>query len=122
MINLLQEKLEEVEKLRNYTKQILSLSFKTDFEKINVMIKNRQKYESIIYSIDEEIKKFNSESDEKFNENSMITERLKNDIRESVNQTIIMDKEIRNKLNNELKSMKEIMNEPEKTSKLNIKI
>lgn len=122
MINLLQEKLEEVEKLRNYTKQILSLSFKTDFEKINVMIKNRQKYESIIYSIDEKIKKFNLESDEKFNENSMITDRLKNDIRESVNQTIIMDKEIRNKLNNELKSMKEIMNEPEKTSKLNIKI
>jgi hypothetical protein len=122
MINLLQEKLEEVEKLRNYTKQILSLSFKTDFEKINIMINNRQKYELIIYSIDEKIKKFNSESNEKFNENSMITDRLKNDIRESVNQTIIMDKEIRNKLNNELKSMKEIMNEPEKTSKLNIKI
>jgi hypothetical protein len=122
MINLLQEKLEEVEKLRNYTKQILSLSFKTDFEKINIMINNRQKYELIIYSIDEKIKKFNSESYEKFNENSMITDSLKNDIRESVNQTIIMDKEIRNKLNNELKSMKEIMNEPEKTSKLNIKI
>jgi len=119
MINLLQEKLEEVENLRNYTKQILLLAPKKDFNKINSLIENRQEYEKIINSIDEKIEKLKCA--EKFCEDSMILKSLIDDIRESIKQTIAMDKEIRKKLNDEIKNTNEDLNQPEKTSKLNLK-
>jgi len=120
MINLLQEKLEAAENLRNYTKQILLLSTKKDFKEINSMIENRTKYKEIIDSVDEKIKKL--KCDEDFCEDSVIVKNLKDDIRKSINLTIDMDKKIRKNINDELKNTKEKLNQPEKSTKLNLKV
>jgi len=119
MINLLQEKLETAENLRNYTKQIMLLSTKKDFDKINSMIENRKNYEEVLNTIDEKIK--NLKISENFCEDSMIIRSLKNDIGKSIKQTIDLDKEIRKKINSEIKDIKENLNQPQKTSKLNLK-
>lgn len=119
MINLLQEKLEEVENLRNYTKQILMLSTKKDFDRISSMIVSRQGYEEILNLIDGKIEEL--KSTENYCEDSMIIRGIKEDIKVAVKQIIEMDKEIRKRINVELKGIKEDLNQPEKTLKLNLK-
>lgn len=119
MINLLQEKLEEVEKLKTHTKKILSLSSKTDFEKINVMIENRQKYMKNIDLINDKIEK--NKQEQGYSDDSLITKKIKDDIRESIEQIIEMDAKIRKNTNEELSSTKELLNQPIYIPKLNLK-
>jgi len=124
MINLLQEKFEEVEKLKTYTKQILHLSPKSDYEKIKVMIEIRQKYMEKINSINEKIENLNTSninSYEKSMDESLIFKKIKEDIRKAIEQIIEMDKEIRKNINEELRSDKEFYNQPKQISKLNLK-
>ncbi|MBP1925715.1 hypothetical protein J2Z76_001576 [Sedimentibacter acidaminivorans] len=121
MINLLQEKLEAIENLRNYTKQILSLSFKIDFNKINEMIQKRQKYKESIDLIDAKINELKSR--EIFSEDSKIIKDIKGDIEKSIQQVIEMDKEIRKKINEELIIIKQNNFQDNETSRvLNIKV
>lgn len=119
MIKSLEEKLEAVDNLRSYTKEIVSLSPKTNFNEINSMIEHRQKYEEILSLINEKIE--NLKFTGNYCEDSLIIKDIKEDITESIKQTIAMDKEIRRKINDELKNTREDLNKPEKTLKLSIK-
>lgn len=119
MINLLQEKLEAAQNLRNSTKEILLLSPKINFIEINNMIENRQKYEESLNLINEKIDKLKSTGS--YSEDSLIIKDMKESITESIKQTIAMDKEIRKKINSELIETKENFNQPKKTLKLNLK-
>ena len=119
MIKLLQAKLEAADNLKNYTKEILSLSPKIDFIELNRMIEYRQKYEEVINLINEKVDKL--KSTESYCGDSIIIKDIKDEIAESIKQTIAMDKEIRNKINIELKETKENLNQPEKALKINLK-
>jgi len=121
MTNLLREKLESVKELSNYTKIILSLSPKTDFNRINEMIEKRQKYKEVIDLIDEKIDELKSK--EIFSDDSKIINDIKIEIEKSIIQVIDMDKEIRKNINEEITSTKQNNFQVNETSKiLNIKI
>lgn len=116
MENLFKSKLEAVEKLKNFTKEITVLSLKTDYENVNSMVEKRKEYIMAVKEIDEKIKKMNVLND---------TEEVKNIkklIKQSVSETIEMDKQIRKNLNDEIKVVKAKLNEPASSSGLlNIK-
>jgi len=119
MIDILQEKLETLKKLKNYTKEILLLSPKNDFLEINRMIENRKEYEKILNLVDVKLNELKSSG--RYSEDSLIIKDMKESIVEEVREVIKLDKEIRKKISFELKETKENLNQPEKTLKLNVK-
>jgi len=108
LINLIYQKLEDVNKLKNHTKEILSLSPKIDDEKISNMIEEREKYINSINGINLEIKKYSISNDNKKEINE-----LNKQITESIKEIIIMDKEIRKLINVELLDVKGRLNQPQ---------
>lgn len=120
MKSLLIEKLAAIEKLKSYTAEIILLSPKSDSETISQMIEDRRKYIDEINNINNEIEAFIKENS--FQETKEI-KNLKNDIKEGISSIIEMDKDIRKHINEELKSLKDKLNQPEAPSKIfNIKI
>jgi ElaB/YqjD/DUF883 family membrane-anchored ribosome-binding protein len=122
MINLLNQKLEAVIRLKDYTKEIAGLSPKIEDERINSLINERLKYF-------DEINKLNNEISSKSKKDSCIeTEEIKNireKIKKIIQETIIFDNEIRKNINSEIKDVKDKLNQPNPNinSKLiNIKI
>jgi|GEM_PF-468541 len=117
MINLLKRKLDAVDNLKNFTREIMLLSAKTDDKKISSMIAVRQKDIDDINLIDVEIDEYL-----KFNKDSYIEtddiKTIKTNIRESVKEIISMDKEIRKNINVELKEVKDKLNQPQQKSRL----
>lgn len=106
MENLLRSKLEAVERLKNFTKEILELSLKTDYENVNSMVEKRKEYIGAVSEIDEKIKKMNQSED---------TDEVKNIkklINQSVQETIEMDKQLRKKLSDEIRDVKTKLNKP----------
>lgn len=116
MKELLIAKIEKATELKNYTKEILSLSLKTDYMKVQSMIDNRQAFMEDIDKIDLQIKAINNivENDEIKN--------LKKELRGIFKEITELDNIMRNKLNEELKSVKKNLNKPEvSTGLLNLK-
>ena len=117
MINLLKRKIDAVDNLKNFTREIMLLSAKTDDKKISSMIAVRQKDIDDINLIDVEIDEYL-----KFNKDSYIEtddiKTIKTNIRESVKEIISMDKEIRKNINVELKEVKDKLNQPQQKSRL----
>lgn len=120
MEKLLKDKLEAVESLNNFTKEIMSLPIKIEFNKVNKMISERQEYIKKINSMDAEISEY-IKNCEKFKETDEIKS-IKRKIKTLVTEIIEMDKTIRKNVNDELKSVKANLNQPQALSTLvNIK-
>lgn len=120
MINLLNEKLEAVLKLKDYTKDIARLSPKIEDEKINSLIDGRKKYFEIINEINERIiSKSKEENFKETEEIKILNERIKAEIK----QIMLLDNEIRKNINREMKEIKDKLNQPNTTNTqgLNIK-
>jgi hypothetical protein len=116
MENLLKSKLEAVERLKSYTREITELSLRTDYENVNSMVEKRKEFINAVNEIDEKIKKINNlkETNEVKN--------IKKLINQSVQEIIEMDKQIRKNLSDEIKIVKARLNEPVSSSgQLNIK-
>lgn len=121
MINLLNEKLELINDLKTYTKEILPISPKTDDEKINIMVAERQMYIERIDLINIKIDNYIKSNEETYKETNEI-KIIKNNIKDTIQEIINMDKEIRIKVNEELKTVKMKLSQPDTASKLvNIK-
>lgn len=120
MKSLLIDKLAAVEKIKSYTAEIILLSPKTDSEAISQMIEDRQKYIDEINNINNKIEAFiQGNSCQETKE----IKSLKNNIKECILSIIEMDKDLRKNINEELKSLKDKLNQPEAYSKIfNIKI
>ncbi|MGB4438639.1 MAG: hypothetical protein WBJ13_05290 [Sedimentibacter sp.] len=116
MEKLLKDKLEAVENLNDFTKEIKALQLKTEYNKVNAMINERQEYIKKIRNIDDEINEY-IKNHKKFKE-SEEAKNLKIKIRILVTETIEMDKEIRKNVNDALKSVKASLNQPQSFSKL----
>lgn len=122
MINLLNQKLEAVINLKNYTKGIASLSPKIEEEKINTLINERVKYFEEINKLNHEISSKSKEHN--YNETEEI-KIIKGKIRNIIKEITLLDNEIRKNINSEIKDVKDKLNQPNPNinSKLiNIKI
>lgn len=121
MIDLFLEKHKSVNNLKNFTREILLLSAKTDDTEISLMITQRQKYIDDILLIDDEIEKSIRSNQASYIEDEIKS--IKDNIRDSISQIISMDKEIRKNVNDELKNVKDKLNQPKsKSSLFNMKI
>lgn len=117
---LLKEKLEAVENINSFTKEIMALSLKIEYSKVNAMIIERQEYIKKINSIDLEINEYIKDC-KKYKETDEIKS-IKRKIKTLVTETIEMDKTIRKNVSDELKSVKANLNQPKTLSTLvNIK-
>ncbi len=120
MEELLRKKLEAVVELQSFTIEISKLSPKTDYEKISAMIDARKKHIEKINEISEEISK-NEELYLRFGETDKFKV-LKKEIMELFKEIAETENLIRKKLNDELKNVKNILNQPEEPARLiNIK-
>jgi lipoate-protein ligase A len=116
MKELLDSKLKAAREFKNITIKTASLSMKTDYEKVNLLIEERQEHIEKINVINEEISKA-EEPCSSFTESDEI-KRLKSEICEVFKETAEMDKLIRKNVNDELKNLKNILNQPETFTKL----
>lgn len=105
MEKLLNEKLEAILALKSFTEEIMGVSLKTDYDKVNSMIEERQSYIEKINNISEKIS-------ENLNDNKKEYRELKREIRESLKEVADMDNLIRKNINNELNNTKNILNQP----------
>jgi len=117
MVNLFKEKLTAVDNLKNFTREIMLLSAKTDDRTISSMITQRQKNIDDVNLIDVEIDKCLKSNEDSYIETDEI-ETIKTSIRESIKEIINMDKEIRKNINVELKNVKDKLNQPQPKSRL----
>lgn len=116
MENLFKSKLEAVERLNSFTREIAELSLKTDYDNVNSMVEKRNEYIVAVREIDEKIKKMNSTND------TDEIKSIKKLINQSVQEIIEMDKQIRKNLSDEIKLVKAKLNEPASSlGQLNIK-
>jgi len=115
MEKLCMEKLQTIINLNEFTKKIKELSFKSDYEKINSMVEERQLYMNKIDEIDEKIEEFkNINNHQETNEIKYI----KKNIKKLIVEIIEMDKDIRKSLNDEMKIVNSSLNKTENPSKL----
>nr|WP_312577435.1 hypothetical protein [Sedimentibacter sp.] len=122
MLELFQEKLEEVYNLKNYTQEVILLLQKKDDEEIKCMIERRQRYIDQINLIDIQIKKLDYNNEDYLKESYEIKE-IQSEIKELIREIINMDKVIRKNINNELKRVKINTVQPDRTYKrVNLKI
>lgn len=118
MEELLKEKLEAAITIRDFTKEIMSISLKLDYDKFNSKIDERQKH---IENLDVINKKIIESTGLNFIESDEI-KALKKQIREVIKEVEAMDNTIRKNLQSELSTLKTNLNQEQKTSKsLNIK-
>jgi len=121
MVNLIRDKLEAVNKLKDFTIEILHTSPKDD-DRISSMIEKRQKYMDSINLINEEIENHSKYNSDKYLETEEI-KMLNNEIKSSIQEIINLDKEIRKNISYELKNIKTKLNQPETSFRsVNIKI
>ncbi len=122
MIDLLKKKLNALQSLKNYTKDILTLSAKFDDEKISSMIAERQKFMDDIDLINVEIDKCIDANKDSYVETDEVRF-VKHEIIETIRDIMNMDKVIRKGVNDELINVKNQLNHPETATKsLNVKI
>jgi chromosome segregation ATPase len=117
MKELLKLKLKKAEELKNYTLEIVSVSSKSDYMKIQSMLENRQALIDEIDILDKQIRELSLDSSMETSE----TKDLKRELREMFKEIYEIDNEIRKKLNDELKNVKKNLNKPESPTTLNFK-
>lgn len=118
MEKLYEQKLEIAMKLKSFTEEILKMSLKTDYIKVDSMIEQRQQYIDKINYVNEEI---NNKNNVLVKDSDKIAN-LKKELREVFKEISEIDKLIRNNINNELKDVKKKLNQPETLiNSLNIK-
>lgn len=118
MEELLKEKLKEAKHLKSFTEEILAVSIKTDHEKFDAMIDERQKYIERIDVINNKLKEMSMGANK---DDSKEEASVKKEIREILKDVNEMDNTIRKSLQNELTSVKKSLNIPETSRTLNIK-
>lgn len=119
MEKLLKEKLKAAQKLKIFTEEIMVLSLKTDYIKVNSMIDQRQQRIEKINNINEEIYKKNNSIEKDIEQ----IDSLKKEIREVFKDIVEIDKLMHNNITNELKIVKKKLNQPEELiNSLNIKV
>ena len=120
MEELLRNKLKAATKLKKLTLDINELSLKTDYDKVNSLIEERQQFIDGINVLNDKI------IEEKNNKNYMESEntkKLNKEIQEIFAEIYATDNTIRRNINNELKTVNEKLNQPEaKAKSVNIKI
>ncbi|WMJ78633.1 MULTISPECIES: hypothetical protein [unclassified Sedimentibacter] len=119
MDKLLEEKKEAAIELRNFTKEIIAVSLKTEYEKANSMIDERKKHIEKINSINTAIEEYYKDYDYADSESAI---KAKKEIRAIFAEIAEMDKTIRKKINVELKDIKNILIQPEQHSKKTLNI
>ncbi len=120
MDKLLEEKKEAAIELRNFTKEIIAVSLKTEYEKANSMIDERKKHIEKINSINTAIEEYPYKDYDYADSESAI--KAKKEIRAIFAEIAEMDKTIRKKINVELKDIKKILIQPEQHSKKTLNI
>lgn len=116
MKELLNSKLKAAKEFKNITMKAASLSMKTDYEKVNLLIEERQQHIEKINVINEEISKVEELSGSLAESNEI--KKLKSKICEVFKETAEVDKLIRKNVNDELKNLKNILSQPETSTKL----
>lgn len=120
MEELLKSKLIEAMELKKITFDINELSLKTDYNKVNLLIEERQKFIDRINVINDRI------IEEKNSNNYIESEdikKLNKEIQKIFTEIHEADNIIRKNINTELKIVKEKLNHPEAyTKSINIKI
>ena len=119
MEELLRTKLEAATKFKKLTSDINELSLKTDYDKVNSLIEERQQLIDGINALNDKI------IEEKNNKNyveSVTVKRLNKEIQEIFAEIYETDNTIRKNINNELKTVKEKLNQPTNAKSVNIKI
>lgn len=111
MVELVRKKLEAVKELRSFTLEILGTSPRIDEEKLSRMIDERQKYMDYVTSINAEIELHMKTNPPDSEEEGEIKE-LNSQIRELFKEMVSLDKEIRKNITDELKVVKEQLNQP----------
>lgn len=117
MEELLKEKLKAARQLKSFTKEISTVSLKTEYDKFDAMIDERQKYIEKIDTINNKLNEMSNASIDDSKEAAAI----KKEIREIFKDINEMDNVIRKNLQNELTSVKKSLNFPETSRSLNIK-
>ena len=118
MEDLLKEKLDAARQLKSFTKEIMTVSLKTEYEKFNSMIDERQKYIEKVDIINNKLKDM-SKNLSKVESNEI--KEIKKEIRKVFADISEMDNLIRKNLKSELVSVKKSLNHSETSSTLNIK-
>ncbi len=117
MEELLIEKLEAAKNLKDFTKELMTISTKTNYEKIDLMLDERQRLIEKINKIDLQIKELY-----KNNKETSEAKTIKKELKETFKEIYELDNIIRKNINYELKNVKRNLNQPDISSKsINIK-
>ena len=114
MKELLNNKLNAVNELKKYTEEIVELSLKTEYDKVNTMIDQRQKIIENINSINEKIKTCCIAETGEINA-------IKKEIRSTLKEIADMDNIIRKNISDELKYVKKHLNQSDISQSISIK-
>lgn len=121
MEELLKSKLDLVKELKNFTKEIMGISPKNEYDKVNSMIDERQKYIEKINELNAKISEIENKDIKISHSDDVKT--IKKEMRLIFSEIADMDNLIRKNINDELKNVKKNLNQPEATSKsLNVKV
>ena len=115
MLELLNEKMEMAKKLIFLTKEISAMSLKTEYNKVNSMLDERQSLIENINNINTKLKELIQ--NDTFKETNEI-KKLKNKLREIFKEINELDNVIRGNINDELRNVKKILNKPDSPSRL----
>lgn len=119
MEELLLEKLSAIKKLKGITEEMLSISLKNDYDKINKLIDERQKCMDDTNII---IEKINMLTENKEYSKSNTLKSVEKEVRDICTEINNMDKSIRKNINDELDGIRHNLYKPNDYSKLiNIK-
>ncbi len=111
---LLNSKLKAVNELKVFTEKIIKVSLKTEYDKINSMIEQRQAFIEKINSINE---KLNESCFDETNE----TKAIKKEIRATFKEIADMDNIIRKNISDELKEVKKNLSKSDNSQSISIK-
>lgn len=112
MEKLLRNKLEAAKELKEFTKNIVSLSLKTEYDKVNSMIEQRKLFIEKINFINEKLNDFGTDEADEAKE-------IKKEIRTVFKEISDMDNQIRKNINTELRDVKKNLNQPDKSESIN---
>lgn len=119
MEELLKKKLAFVNELKLFTKEIMDVSVKTEYAKVDSMLEQREKHIESINNINDQI---NELKENVPNIGGKEILKLKCEIREVFKEVYDMDNLIRKNINSELLNIRNILNQPlEKSKTLNVK-
>lgn len=119
MEDLLRDKLKIAKEFKKITLNINELPLKTEYDRVNSLIEERQQFIDGINTINEKI------TEEKNNKNYIDLDRIKKlnkEIQQVFKEIYETDNKIRKNINIELKIVKEKLNYPEAYTTVNIKV